>query len=294
MWWWWSERSGARVGGETRDGGGAGCAGRVATLTVGAGVGGPQRVERPRDRETESRVGWEHRLPRRLDGEVAVADARVCRGDTLAASAEGEIMTQSKSTDALVAHPEAPESVAPPSPPRTGRRWLVVVAAGAVIVAAALVARDYFAVARPVSQTMEAGSRNSGIELTGHFKYRLVSSTLVLDLHGSVSASAAALFRTLFQAADALHREERAFDEVLIARNGVTVFVIGGRDFDEIGRASGAGENPLYLLRTLPEKLRRPDGSRAFGEWEGGILGVTARQLEDVTKAASTWMQGER
>jgi hypothetical protein len=72
------------------------------------------------------------------------------------------------------------------------------------------------------------------------------------------------------------------------------VFVIGGRDFDEIGRAFGGGENPLYLLRTLPEKLRRPDGSRAFGEWEGGILGVTTRQLEDVTHAASTWMQRQR
>jgi hypothetical protein len=74
-----------------------------------------------------------------------------------------------------------------------------------------------------------------------------------------VSASPAALF----QAADALHRKERAFEEVLIARNGDAVFVIGGRDFDEIGRAFGAGENPLYLRRTLPAKLRRPDGSRA-------------------------------
>ncbi len=198
--------------------------------------------------------------------------------------------------DAASPVPQAapPERVASP-PTATGkRRWLFAMLGGAAIVVTAALLRDHIAVARPVAQAIEADSRNSGIELTGHFQYRVVSSTLVLDLRGPVSASPAAVFRALFEVADALHREERVFDEVLIARDGDAVFAMSGRDFDDIGRSFGASENPLYLLRTLPEKLRRPDGSRAFSEWEGGFLGVTTRQLEDVTKAASTWMQGQR
>jgi hypothetical protein len=173
------------------------------------------------------------------------------------------------------------------------RRFFVPVVAVATIVGA-LWLREYLAVGRPVAQAIEADSRNSGIELIAHFKYRVVASILVMDLRGVVTASPADLFRTLFQAADALHARQRAFDKVEIARNGHAVFVINDSEFDEIGGSFGAGENPLYLLRTFPQKLRRPDGSQPFSEWEGGILGVAMRQLEDVTKAASAWVDGRQ
>jgi hypothetical protein len=186
--------------------------------------------------------------------------------------------------------PRAPVAVT--SARRSGLRWLGVTVAAAAMVVTALLIRDHFGVARPVAQAIEADPRNSGIKLVAHLKHRVLSSKLVLDLRGDVSASPAGVFRALFQAADVLHRERGAFDEVELARSGDPVFVISGRDFDEIGKSFGAGENPLYLLRTLPEKLRRPDGSRAFAGWEGGILGVTMRQLDDVTKAATAWVQG--
>ena len=42
----------------------------------------------------------------------------------------------------------------------------------------------------------------------------------------------------------------------------------------------------LYLIRTLPKKLFNPDGTAAFGRWEGGLLGVLSKQMEDVSAAA--------
>ena len=48
-----------------------------------------------------------------------------------------------------------------------------------------------------------------------------------------------------------------------------------------------------YLIRTLPEKLFNPDGTAAFGRWEGGLLGVLSKQMEDVSAAALRWNRGQ-
>jgi hypothetical protein len=45
----------------------------------------------------------------------------------------------------------------------------------------------------------------------------------------------------------------------------------------------------VYTLRTLPEKLRRPDGSPAYRAWTGGLLGVMARQMQDLTGFCRAW-----
>lgn len=47
--------------------------------------------------------------------------------------------------------------------------------------------------------------------------------------------------------------------------------------------------NPVYTIRTLPEKLRRPDGSRAFSVWTGGMIGVLGAQMDDVNNFAGQW-----
>ncbi len=68
------------------------------------------------------------------------------------------------------------------------------------------------------------------------------------------------------------------------------IYSMRGEDFQEIGREYKAGQNPVYLTRTLPEKLFLPDGSSAFGTWTGGLLGVAAQQMDDVNEAARTWL----
>ena len=70
------------------------------------------------------------------------------------------------------------------------------------------------------------------------------------------------------------------------------MFIFLGEDFSEIGRLFQAGENPIYLMRTLPERLYRPSGERAFGSRQGGLLGVLAEQMDDLNDFGQAWVLG--
>jgi len=100
-------------------------------------------------------------------------------------------------------------------------------------------------------------------------------------------------FRGLFQSAKALHLSGRRFDRVVLARSGKPVFAMTGDSFVSLGEELEAGQNPIFLIRTLPEKLHDPDGNPAFGRWEGGWLGVMGKQMEDVNQAARQWIGGD-
>ena len=171
----------------------------------------------------------------------------------------------------------------------TGRRsWPYVV--GIPVAAGVLVwALNFFLVQRPVSAALDADSRNAGYALSAHYGLYVNPSTLVLDLKTITEAAPIDLFRGLFQAAAALAESGRSFDRVILARGGDAVFQMKGDDFDQLGREFKSGQNPVFLLRTLPSKLHRPSGEAAFGQWEGGLLGVVGKQMEDLTAAGRAW-----
>lgn len=52
------------------------------------------------------------------------------------------------------------------------------------------------------------------------------------------------------------------------------------------------GQNPIYLIRTLPEQMYRPDGTSAFGSRSGGLLGVFGGQMKDVNEFGRAWADG--
>lgn len=93
----------------------------------------------------------------------------------------------------------------------------------------------------------------------------------------------------LFGAAKAMRGEQRSFELVRLARAGRAVYKLSGYDFQEIGKMAAEGENPVYMIRTLPEKLKRPSGGPAFDTWTGGAIGVLTQQMKDVTTAGTTW-----
>ena len=151
---------------------------------------------------------------------------------------------------------------------------------------------NYILVANPVEKKLSADTRNNGCSLRAHYHYYLDPNTLVLDLRKIENAAPIDLFRILFQAAQALHESGRRFDKVVLARTGTSVFQMKGEEFSTIGLEFAAGQNPIYLIRTLPEKLYRMDGEAAFGHWEGGWLGVLSKQMQDVNQAAQQWVTG--
>jgi hypothetical protein len=64
---------------------------------------------------------------------------------------------------------------------------------------------------------------------------------------------------------------------------------MSGSVFASLGSEFSAGQNPVFLIRTLPEKLRTPDGHPAFETWTGGLLGVLGAQLEDHAEFHRRW-----
>jgi hypothetical protein len=177
-------------------------------------------------------------------------------------------------------------SAALPTPPKR-RRWLwVVLAVGLVLTPFAW---DYLTIGRPIYAALSQDPRNEGFKISVHRQYRVIPRSLVIDLRSVESASPVDLIRSVFVSADVLQKRGSEFERVYLARRGKIVFMMEGAAFDEIGAEYGAGQNPVYLVRTFPEKLHHPDGNAAFGQWTGGIFGVLGKQMEDVTTAIEQW-----
>jgi hypothetical protein len=182
----------------------------------------------------------------------------------------------------------------PKNPAGIGRGRRALNALGAIaLLGVAVYTANYFLVGRPVANALDEDSRNEGYTIKAHLRFYVDPTTLVLDLTSIEHASPADLIRGLLNGSAALHKSGRRFNRVILARSHNEVLYIEGDDFEELARESEMGENPVYLVRTLPEKLHKPDGRQAFGSWSGGLLGVVARQMEDVNAAAHEWATGE-
>ena len=160
---------------------------------------------------------------------------------------------------------------------------------GVVLIVLLVWGMNYVLVGRLIDDALGTDHRNDTYTLAGHYRYFVDPSTLVLDLRRIDGAAPLDLFRGLFQSAKAMHDAERTFTRVELARSGSPVFWMEGSAFGEMGTQFAMGENPVYLVRTLPEKLYRPSGEAAFGTWTGGLLGVALRQMQDAKDAASEW-----
>lgn len=151
---------------------------------------------------------------------------------------------------------------------------------------------NYVLVGSTLAKKLAEDPRNKTFSLSAHYEYYVIPGTLVLNLTHSQSSAPADLFRGIFQSAEALSTSGKSFEWVVLARAGEPVFRLSGADFSEIGREYSAGQNPVYLIRTFPEKLYTMSGERAFTRWEGGILGVLGKQMSDANDAARIWTVG--
>jgi hypothetical protein len=171
----------------------------------------------------------------------------------------------------------------------SGLRWFVWAAIVVLLAIVVIVGLNYVLVAGVVQTPLSADTRNAGYSLWAHYQWFVNPSTLVLDLRRAEAAAPIDLFRGLFQSAAALSSAGRRFDRVILSRSGRPVFVIEGDAFAALGREFEAGQNPVFLIRTLPERLFKPSGEAAFPQWTGGLLGVVGKQMEDVNTAARQW-----
>lgn len=178
--------------------------------------------------------------------------------------------------------------------PRAGK-----IALGLVLVAflatGAVVGANHLFVNQWTQAALDSDSRNASFEMTTRYRYYVDPTTLIIDLTevDSGSTRPVDLWRGFLQVASAAAEREKSYDRVVLARNGAPVFHLEGNDFIRVGEERSLGQNPVYQLRTLPEKLYLPNGKQAFGTWTGGMLGVVKEQMEDLNEASMTWVQGE-
>jgi len=159
------------------------------------------------------------------------------------------------------------------------------------VLALAAVAAFNASIGVPVASALGRDSRNSDLTIVAYRSFGFHPTDITLNILTAENVAPADVFRATFQAAQEL--KDRRFGQVNLVRGLSHVYSIRGEDFQEIGREFEAGQNPVYLIRTLPEKLFLPDGTSAFGTWTGGLLGVATQQMDDVNEAARTWLGAE-
>lgn len=138
-----------------------------------------------------------------------------------------------------------------------------------------------------VSKALNDDPRNEPIIAWAYFQHGVDAKTLVFDLR-VVTLEAASIdgIRVLIQTAKAL--KDRDFDQVILAYQGRPKFKLDGAYFKTLGVEAGV-QNPVYTMRTLPENVRRLDGTPAFDTWSGGVLGVLGKQIQDLNRFSSQW-----
>jgi hypothetical protein len=166
---------------------------------------------------------------------------------------------------------------------------LAISLALAFTIVGAVFALNFVSAGQPVSKALASDPRNRGFELSGHLGNYVNTSTLVLNLKEAKSAAPVDLWRGLFQVAEAFHERNRRFSSVILAREGTAVFTIDGADFAELGSEFSAGQNPIYLIRKLPEKLRTPEGGRAYEPSYSGWIVALGEEMSNVSDAATKW-----
>jgi len=133
------------------------------------------------------------------------------------------------------------------------------------------------------SALLKRDPRNQSIE----FSFLKDGTTLtycVYDLSGE--ASAADVFRILLQAADELKAE--SFETVQLCFRDEARFKLDGTDFKTIGEEFEI-QNPMYTIRTFPEKLKTLTNEQAYMSHQGGVLYLMRVQMADFNDMNGKW-----
>jgi hypothetical protein len=116
-------------------------------------------------------------------------------------------------------------------------------------------------VARPVASALASDPRTAPIGLVGHFDKYLNLTVLVLDLRSPAVTDTNDLFRGVLVVAKGL-ASLSILNQVVLARSGTPVYVLGGDDFRRLGRDFTIVRNPVVVLRELSDALRLPGGQK--------------------------------
>jgi hypothetical protein len=141
----------------------------------------------------------------------------------------------------------------------------------------------------PVSNRLEEDERNEDVSISVRYGYYMRPDVLVVALNDSEQAAPVDFLRVLLQTAEEL--QSRSFSRVELHRGYTHKFSMGGSYFQELGEEYEF-QNPVYTARTLPEELRKPDGSQAYHNFGSGLFGI-GEEMETFNEFARDWHREE-
>ncbi|MCK4099733.1 hypothetical protein ACLIL3_003210 [Acinetobacter radioresistens] len=160
-----------------------------------------------------------------------------------------------------------------------------------LIVVLIVAAFNYFMLQYHMASVLSSDPRNKGVKVWVHYKYFINPTELEYDLRGiSEENSTLDVTRVLLQFAE--QTKDKEFNKVYLSYKGKDKFYIDGQYFQKIGKEYSF-QNPIYTLRTMPENIYLLNGEQAYGSWEGGWLGVSTRQIQDLNQFAQDWFLDE-
>lgn len=144
---------------------------------------------------------------------------------------------------------------------------------------------------KPVADKVNSDERNSGIIYNVHYKNYIQPKVLIFNLK-EVSGEKASVdvFRALLHTSVAL--KDKQFETIELSFKDNLKFTLKGDYFQKLGNEFEI-QNSIYTLRTFPENLLDSEGKRVYGQWEGGMIGVLNKQMEDFQDFSHKWYINE-
>lgn len=136
-----------------------------------------------------------------------------------------------------------------------------------------------------VSNRLAEDDRNEAVDLSVRYEYYLNPATIAISLDNCEEASPADILRVLLQTAESL--QSREFSRVELHSGYTHKFTLEGDYFQELGEEYDF-QNPMYTARTLPEKVKDPDGTQAYHSLGGGLSGLSD-QMDNFNEFAVDW-----
>lgn len=150
---------------------------------------------------------------------------------------------------------------------------------------------NYVTLIQPVMNKINSDNRNEGISVSVHYKYYVLFNILEYNLK-NVPANKAPMdvFRVFLQTSSAL--KDKKFKNVELSFKGTIKYILLGDYFRQLGNEYGT-QNPVFTIRTFPENLYNSNGETIYSKWEGGILGVASKQMNDFNDFNKKWYLDE-
>lgn len=172
-------------------------------------------------------------------------------------------------------------------PKKKKRLWLLLFIIPLLVIGG-IYGYNYFTLQVPMNKVIEGDNRNSGIDVTVKYDSYINFETLIYDLENFSGKAPIDIFRVFLQYAEA--KKSDTFDYIVLSYRRKEKFKITGKYFKQLG-SEYSTQNPIYTTRTFPENLLKMDGTKAYGTWTGGILGVLKEQMEDFNDFIKKWIE---